>query len=53
MPRKVRALQQGYFKDWVSGTELGRDGFKKLMQVELRRHVGCVGMHEGRVMVEK
>jgi hypothetical protein len=36
-PRKVQELQPGYFKDWVAGTELGRDGFKTLMQIELRR----------------
>jgi hypothetical protein len=38
-PRKVKELEPGYFKpgDWMAGTGLGRDGFKKLMQLELRR----------------
>jgi hypothetical protein len=36
-PRKMRELQPGYFKEWIAGTDLERDGFKKLMQVELRR----------------
>ena len=44
----MRELQPGYFKDWIAGTELGRDGFKKIMQIELRRQMGWLwelGVH--------
>jgi hypothetical protein len=33
----VRKLEDDYFEDWVAGTELGREGFKRIMRVELRR----------------
>jgi hypothetical protein len=34
---RVRKLEDSYFKDWSAGTELGLEGFKQLMRVELRR----------------
>ncbi len=37
----VQKLEDNYFQDWLAGTELGREGFKSLMRVELRRCV-CV-----------
>jgi hypothetical protein len=48
-PRKVQELEPGYFKpgDWMAGTGLGRDGFKKLMQLELRRQQFGGGRGEG------
>ena len=36
-PRRVRKLEDDYFEDWAAGTELGREGFKRIMSVELRR----------------
>ncbi len=33
----MRKLEDNYFKDWLAGTELGREGFKHLMRIELRR----------------
>jgi hypothetical protein len=33
----VRKLEDNYFQDWAAGTELGREGFKRLMRIELRR----------------
>ena len=32
-------LDDGYFQGWSSDIELGREGFKTLMRVELRRQV--------------
>ncbi len=37
----MRKLEDNYFKDWLAGTELGREGFKQIMREELRRCV-CV-----------
>ncbi len=34
---RVRKLEDNYFQDWLAGTELGREGFKRLMRIELRR----------------
>jgi hypothetical protein len=34
---QVRKLEDNYFKDWSAGTELGLEGFKQLMRIELRR----------------
>jgi hypothetical protein len=36
-PRRVRKLEDDYFNDWAPGTELCRDGFKRIMRVELRK----------------
>ena len=33
----MRKLEDNYFKDWIAGTELGREGFKRIMREELRR----------------
>ncbi len=35
--RKVQMLLPGYIKGWKTGTELDREGFKHLMNIELRR----------------
>jgi hypothetical protein len=35
---QVRKLDDNYFENWPSGTELGREGFKHLMRIELRRY---------------
>ncbi len=34
---KVPKLEDNYFENWPAGTELGREGFKHLMRIELRR----------------
>jgi hypothetical protein len=34
---QVRKLEDNYFSDWPAGTELGRESFKQLMRIELRR----------------
>ena len=34
---RVRKLEDDYFREWLAGTELGREGFKRLMRIELRR----------------
>ena len=34
---RVRKLEDNYFKDWTAGTELGPEGFKRLMRIELRK----------------
>jgi hypothetical protein len=36
-------LMPGYIKGWKTGTELDRDGFKHLMNIELRRKVDSRG----------
>jgi hypothetical protein len=35
--RQVRKLEDSYFKEWSAGTELGLEGFKRLMRIELRK----------------
>ena len=32
-------LEDNYFQDWPAGTELGREGFKRLMHLELRKYI--------------
>jgi hypothetical protein len=30
-------LEDSYFENWPAGTELGRESFKQLMRIELRK----------------
>ncbi len=41
--RRVQMLMPGYIKGWKTGTELDREGFKNLMNIELRRKVDSRG----------
>ncbi len=41
--RRVRKLEDDYFADWAAGTELGREGFVRIMRGELRRREMIVG----------
>ena len=34
---QVRKLEDNYFENWPAGTELGRERFKQLLRIELRR----------------
>ena len=34
---QVRKLEDNYFENWPAGTELGRERFKYLLRIELRR----------------
>ncbi len=33
----MRKLEEDYFEDWAAGTELDREGFRRIMRLELRR----------------
>jgi hypothetical protein len=35
--QSTRKLDEDYFEDWKAGTELGREGFKQIMLIELQR----------------
>ncbi len=46
-PRRVRKLEDDYFEDWAAGTELDREGFRRIMRLELRRREREEGGGEG------
>jgi hypothetical protein len=33
--RRIRKLEDDYFEDWAAGTELDREGFSRIMRIEL------------------